>query len=335
VTHDVTFTCMGCEMRLLADGADDRAIRAARDLLDAVDARLSRFRPGSELARLNADPRSTVPASPLLRAAVGAALWAAERTRGLVDPTLLGALERQGYAGSLAAGPRVALPGALADAPPRAPASSRAGAGWRAVAIDNRAGTITRPPGLRLDTGGTTKGVAADAAARLLAGARRLVVDCGGDLRVVVARGMAPFDVAVEHPLSGERAATLRVAGGGIATSGLARRLWRRPDGSPAHHLLDPATGEPAWTGLISATALAPTTLEAEALAKAALLRGPAGARRVLARRGGALVHDDGAVERIDPARRRGRLPVHDDGAVERIDPAAGDGRALRAGVAA
>jgi thiamine biosynthesis lipoprotein len=303
----MSFTCMGCEMRLLADGADDGAIHAARDLLDAIDARLSRFRSGSELSRLNADPRPTVPASPLLRAAVGAALWAAERTRGLVDPTLLGALERHGYTGSLAAGPRAALPDALAEAPPRAPASGRPGAAWRAVGIDNRAGAITRPPGLRLDTGGTTKGLAADAAAQLLAGAHRLVVDCGGDLRVVVARGSAPFDVAVEHPLSGERAATLRVAGGGVATSGLVRRLWRRPDGSPAHHLLDPATGEPAWTGLISATALAPTTLEAEALAKAALLRGPAGARRVLGRRGGVLVHDDGAVEWIDSPAGEGR----------------------------
>lgn len=293
---------MGVEMRLLADGADHNAVRTARDLLEAIDARLSRFRPDSELARLNADPRLTVPASALLRAAVGAALWAAERTRGLADPTLLGDLEGAGYTRSLAAGPCVALTEAIAEAPPHAPAGRRPGARWRAVRIDNRAGTITRPPGLRIDTGGTTKGLAADAAARVLAGARRLVIDCGGDLRVAVAPGAAPFVVAVEHPISGERAATLRVARGGVATSGLARRLWRGPDGRPAHHLLDPATGAPAWTGVISATARAPTALEAEALAKAALLGGPAGARRVLARLGGVLVHDDGAVELVEPA---------------------------------
>jgi thiamine biosynthesis lipoprotein len=295
---------MGCDMRLLAEGVNDEAVRAARTLLDAIDARLSRFRTDSELARLNADPRTTFPASPLLRAAVAAALWAAERTRGLVDPTLLDDLERHGDTGSLAGGPRVALADALVPAAPRAPASARADARWRAVRIDNRVGTITRPPGLRLDTGGTTKGLAADAAAHVLAGARRLVVD-GGDLCVAVASGAAPFEIAVAHPLTGARAATLRVAGGGVATSGLARRLWRGPDGRPAHHLLDPATGEPAWTGLISATAVAPTTLEAEALAKAALLRGPAGARRVLRRRGGVLVHDDGAVEPVEARVRR------------------------------
>ena len=106
----------------------------------------------------------------------------------------------------------------------------------------------------------------------------------------------------------------VRVTDGAIATSGLDRRVWRRPDGSYAHHLLDPSTGEPAWTGLIAATALAPTALEAEALAKAALLSGAQRARRVLAAGGGILVHDSGEVERIGLV-----PPVRVAGEVERI----------------
>jgi len=51
-------------------------------------------------------------------------------------------------------------------------------------------------------------------------------------------------------------------------------RTWTTPDGRAAHHLLDPSTGRPAWTGLLTTTALAPTTLEAETLAKVALLSG-------------------------------------------------------------
>jgi FAD:protein FMN transferase len=309
VTRDVAFSCMGCEMRLIAEGVGDGELRAARELLDEIDARLSRFRPDSELSRLNADPRTTVPASPLLRAAVGAALWAAEWTGGLVDPTLLGDLERAGYADRLPA--RIAPEHALATAPPRMAARPRVDARWRAVAIDNSAATITRPPGLRLDTAGTTKGLAADAAALVLGGdmpslggaARRLAVDCGGDLHVAVAAGLAPFEVVVEHPLTGEPAAMLRMRGGGVATSGVARRVWVGADGRPAHHLLDPATGAPAWTGLIAATAIASTAVGAEALAKAALLSGPPAARRLLRRHGGVLVHDDGTVERVGPRR--------------------------------
>jgi thiamine biosynthesis lipoprotein len=108
------------------------------------------------------------------------------------------------------------------------------------------------------------------------------------------------------------------VTDGAVATSGLDRRLWQRPDGTYAHHLLDPSTGEPAWTGLIAATALAPTALEAEALAKAALLSGPQRARRVLAAGGGILVHDSGDVERISLPRRV-RVRLRDRGAAARV----------------
>jgi thiamine biosynthesis lipoprotein len=107
--------------------------------------------------------------------------------------------------------------------------------------------------------------------------------------------------VYIEDPLTGHAAGQLRVAGAGVATSGLSRRVWRRPDGSPAHHLIDPATGEPAWTGLISVTATAPTALEAETIAKSALLAGPERARARIARHGGVLVHDDGHTEPVAP----------------------------------
>ena len=103
-------------------------------------------------------------------------------------------------------------------------------------------------------------------------------------------------------PLGGAGAnkVTLHVREGGVATSGIDARLWVGPRGALAHHLIDPASGMPAWTGLIAVTALAPTALEADALAKAALLSGPKAGRRLLCRhQGGLLVHDDGAVERV------------------------------------
>lgn len=299
-----TFACMGCEMSLRTAHAGPA--RDARRLLERFDARLSRFDPASELCALNDDPRAVVPASALLRSAVRAALWAAERSDGLVDPTLLPALERHGYDASNAGATAPSLRLALAAAPARRPARPDPAARWRTIELDDAHATIGRPPGLRLDTGGSTKGLAADAAAHLLAraGERSFVVDCGGDLRI---EGPHAIDVDVEHPLTGAVAHTLRLASGAVATSGLGRRLWARPDDGYAHHLLDPATGAPAWTGLVSATALAATALEAETLAKVALLGGPDAARRVLAPGGGVLVHDDGSVE---PVGRRARPPL-------------------------
>jgi thiamine biosynthesis lipoprotein len=282
VTADVTFDCMGTDVRLLVDDAAE-----CRAFLERFDAALSRFRPESELCRLNASPETEVPASPLLRAAISAGLTAAELTGGLVDPTLVGHLEAAGYDRTRRE-PELPLARALENAPARHPAAPDPDEPWRAVEVGEH--TVTRPRGLRLDTGGTGKGLAADLLAARLSG--RWALDIGGDLRVNGA-----FDVEVRHPLTGETVHTLHLTGGAVATSGIDTRLWRAPDGSPRHHLLDPSTGAPAWTGLISATALAPTAVEAEARAKAALLGGPRHAASWLGRHGGLTVADDGSTE--------------------------------------
>lgn len=303
------FRAMGTEIRVLVGPPTSpgrpastlAAISGQAALID-FDRRLSRFRDDSELCGLNRDPRATVPASGLLRAAVKAGLWAAEASAGLVDPTLLRPLEAAGYAASREALERVPLAEALVDAPPRQPARPRDPPEWRKISVDDEAERVERPPGVMFDTGGTGKGLAADLSATRLAGYARFAVDCGGDVRVGAADPEAdPFEIEVRHPLSGEALATIPLQAGGIATSGLDVNVWRRADGRPAHHLLDPATGEPAWTGLVGATALAPTAVAAEMLAKAALLSGPEGAGSFLGEHGGLVVCDDGSVERFGP----------------------------------
>jgi thiamine biosynthesis lipoprotein len=304
--HDVTLDSMGSQARLIVAGPGaQRAVTRGIAYLAKFEARLSRFRDDSELCALNRDPRPEVRASRLLRTAVAAGVWAAERTGGLVDPTLLAELEAAGYDHSRRSA-ELPLADALLGAPARAPARPHPAARWRAVAVDHERKTIRRPSGVRLDTGGTGKGLAADLLAGRLADHERWAVDCGGDLRVGgedAAR--RPFAVEIAHPLTGERAHCLHLRAGAVATSGLDVRLWRGAHGAPAHHLLDPATGAPAWTGLVGATALAPTALEAETLAKAALLSGPRAAREWLARHGGLIVRDDGEVELCGRLRAR------------------------------
>ena len=297
--YDTTFSSMGSDVRLLVDApvraslpGPAEAAGREREFVEDFASRLSRFVPDSELCALNADAREEVPASQLLRAAVAAGIWAAERSGGLVDPTLLGAVEHAGYRQSLQGATPAPLPEALQHAPARRAAAASPAALWKTISVDEAAGTVRRPPGVRIDTGGTGKGLCADAVVHRLAGYRRVVVDCGGDIAL---RGY--WEIDVEHPLTGEHVHKLHVNGGGVATSGLNVRVWRRADGSYAHHLLDPATAEPAWTGLVGATAVGGSALEAETLAKLALLSGPDGARRVLAPLGGVLVHDDGDVE--------------------------------------
>ena len=316
---------MGTHVRLLvgppapggpapADAAD-----AVETLLRDYDRRLSRFRPDSELNALNADPRPVVPASALLRSAVRAALSAAERTSGLVDPVVLDGMRAAGYETSWDTARRLDLREALVVAgPTRRPASPDLLGRWRHITVDDDAGTISRPPGLRIDTGGTGKGHAADLAAELLDGLTTWAVDCGGDLRIGGTAGEVQ-DVEIEEPFTGVMHERVRVRRGAVATSGLRSRIWRTPDGRVAHHLLDPARGEPAFTGLVAATALAPTAVEAEALAKAALLGGPQAAVSVLRRHGG-----------IDRRRRRRRAADRAPGAGPLVRLPAGSQRTPR-----
>lgn len=298
-----SFQTMGTEVRLLIGPSGDEgrpspevaAIETQAQLVD-FDRRLSRFRPDSELSLFNADARQDIPASTLLRAAVKAGVWAAERSGGLVDPTLVGQLESAGYAASLVGQRSASLSKALATAPPRRPAGPNPRQAWRSFEVLDEAGTIRRPPGLRFDSGGIGKGLAADLVAQRLSAYSRYVIDLGGDVRVGGHDGEA-VEIEVRHPLSGEPAQRFEIGRGAVATSGLDARLWRRPDGTHAHHLIDPAGGQPAWTGLICASARAPTAVEADTLAKFALLCGPRGAGAVLSEHGGLTVHDDGSVE--------------------------------------
>lgn len=303
---DRTLRLMGTRVRVLvgtpARGgvpAPEQAADRVESFLRDYEARLSRFRDDSELSALNADPRDEVPASDLLCGAVQAAIDSAQLSGGLVDPTLLDDLEEAGYADRWTGDERIDLQEALAgDRPEPRPAAPAAAQDWRQVEVDREAGLIRRPAGLRIDNGGSGKGHAADLAAEMLDGYEHWAVDCGGDIRIGGDLA-AEREVEILDAFTGEPADSIGVRRGAVATSGMRSRIWRSADGTPSHHLLDPSTGEPAFTGLVSATALAPTALEAETFAKTALLSGPPGARRVLARHGGITVDERGNVERI------------------------------------
>jgi thiamine biosynthesis lipoprotein len=295
--HGESFDCFGgtCATYVIGVHAEDAVAHAKRRLLAWHD-QFTRFDPASELSRLNADPHDAVPVTFLLARLAQTVVGAAEITGGLVDGTLLGELEQAGYRSDL--GEPVPLAEALRLAPSRTHAAGRTDAPWRALSVEGR--VVRRPPGLKLDPGGLAKGLFADVLAGELRRYRGFAIDCAGDLRLAgptrAVHVASPFDGASLH--------TFRIADGAVATSGIGRRSWIDAEGRPAHHLLDPSTGRPAFTGIVQATAVAPTAVEAEIRAKAALLSGPDRARAWL-RHGGVLVADDGgyAIVPSRPAR--------------------------------
>jgi FAD:protein FMN transferase len=285
----------------------ERAASAAEaNLLDA-HRRLSRFLPDSELSRLNRDRRRRVPAGPLLLRLAAAARAAGELTDGLVDATLLAEIETAGYrdpmpARGAAARHEDGAPTAYGadETTPTGPAKPSPARAWAEIAVDWDAGVVARPAGVAIDSGGIAKGLLADEVGSTLERFPAYAVDCCGDIRIGGSAG-APRPVRVQSPFAGgEPIQTLEIARGGVATSGVTRRSWQGTEGAPAHHLLDPATGEPAFTGVVQATALAPSAFLADIHAKWALLSGPALAPARLPF-GGILVLADGRVETVAP----------------------------------
>ncbi len=327
--HRHTFGCFGSRCTVIvadaARPADAAAASAmAKRALLTWHQRFSRFDPDSELSRLNANPAEIVAVSPLMRRVVQTALRAARDTGGLVDATLADEIELAGYASHFD-GEGTNLRAALAVAPPRACAGPHPDERWRQITVDPRAGTVRRPAGLRLDVGGIAKGVFADELAVLLEGFDAYVLDCAGDVRLGGRAGVVR-PVHVAGAFGSERLLTFGLSGGAVATSGISRRSWTDREGRPAHHLLDPRTGEPVFTGVVQATALAPTAAQAEILAKAAILSGPQRAAEWLTH-GGAIVTDDGRYVRLDPA-----APDTDAGARAASQPAMSSSTLSRSG---
>lgn len=298
------FPAFGGEVTVEASGPEaESLLRAGAARVTEISQTLTRFDPDSELSRINADPRGTVEASPLMIRFVEAATEAAGLTGGLVDPTLLPELESAGYSRSMSGnGTDHWTPGiAGAESDTKADASGPAmGDRWGTISVDSKKGTLNRGTGVRLDAGGIGKGLASDLVAELMEDSKveAWSVDCLGDVRIGGSAGQVrPVTIGSPFP-NGDPIEVLEIRNAGIATSGTTRRTWTNSDGTSAHHLIDPRTGLPAEGDLVQVTAIAPTTVEAEARAKAALLSGLDQVERWLPH-GGLIIDMDGQVHRF------------------------------------
>jgi FAD:protein FMN transferase len=235
--------------------------------LRRAEERLSRFRPASELSRLNRRAGEPVRVSRPLFWLIVFALAAARETDGLFDPTVHQALLAAGYDRSFES-----LGHERGEASSFNPQSGR----FRDVILDGAHCTVTLPRDVGIDLGGIAKGWLADEVVRRLRPYGAATVDLGGDVAITEPDPHdLPWVIEVADPWTARQTlaeVSLRHSGG-VATSGIVRRRWHTRYGSQ-HHLIDPRTGRPAVTDLASVTILAPNAVTAEVLAKAVLLLG-------------------------------------------------------------
>jgi thiamine biosynthesis lipoprotein len=271
---------MGTDAHVIVVGGPARLADVARSRMDELDARWSRFRPGSEISRLNASAGAPIEVSSETLLLVERALEGWDLSGGAFDATVLGAVIEAGYDRSfeeLAVLP-AEFGGTLDRGRPRAPVATTVPvfAGYDSPPVEIHGRTVRLRDGVGLDSGGIGKGLAADLViAELLArGAEGACVNLGGDLRVA---GVSPEDdgwtIGVDHPWSPGPVALVGVACGGVATSTTLRRRWLVGD-EWRHHLIDPRSGLPSDSDLNHVTVIAGEGWVAEVLAKAVLLNG-------------------------------------------------------------
>lgn len=258
----IEFRAMGCHMLAALDAGQDVSdkLGLVPGWFEEWEQVLSRFRPDSELSRLNRADGNSFAASPVLWQVLKLSLRTEIESAGLVSPLVLDALETAGYTRSFD----------LLDAAPQDFRADMLRSGTLAeIRLEERTHTVRLPEGMRLDLGGVAKGWAAQQAMLKLKKWGPALVDAGGDIDTSgpLANG-SPWPVAVADPAADKPAAALiGLSGQGVATSGQDYRRWLS-GGIWQHHLIDPRTGLPAQSDVLTATVIAPTVIEAEAAAK-------------------------------------------------------------------
>jgi FAD:protein FMN transferase len=259
------FRAMASPCRIIAENQELAA--AGESFVHELERRWSRFIPTSEIGVLNRADGSLCIVSPETMHLVQRAEFARLATDGVFNPLVLNRLDAL-----MADVDRVSL--SVSDQP---------------IDLFTELCGIRLPRGAGFDPGGIGKGLAGDFVIELLSdlGATTAQVELGGDVRVL-GENWTGGDWAVNVTDAVNRTdviATISVSEGAVATSSVLAHRWER-NGQQVHHLIDPATGMPSATDLVSVTAVSSELWWAEVVAKVALMAGLRDAPAVMRRHG-------------------------------------------------
>jgi len=267
--HSYTSIHMDTVVEVTLNGVAERRARGLAQevfaLFDRVEREMSRYRDDSTVSAIGRDAPRWTPISPDLAAVLREALRVASFSKGAFDPTIGAVSTLWGFGEE---GGHIPEATALARA--------RATVGYSRLALEQKRARLIYPA-TRLDLGGIAKGYAVDRSADLLAqaGVKGAIVNAGGDIRVLGERpDGGPWHIGIQHPRDPEALLTkLDLTDTAVVTSGDYERYFIE-DHVRYHHILDPATGEPA-RGCRSVTVVTKSAMTGDALATAAFVLGP------------------------------------------------------------
>jgi thiamine biosynthesis lipoprotein len=237
------------------------AIRKAFERMQAVDEKFNIHNPDSPLYDFNR--KGTPITDPEILAVTRLALSVSRETDGAFDITISPLVDLWGFYGDDPALPdEAAIEAYLEQVDYR-----------RLALIDGE--LRKRSPAVRIDLGGIAKGYAIGEAARSLKenGAVSALIDAGGDVYALGAKGEAPWKVGIRNPRGDEILGYVEVIDLAVMGSGDYERFFVH-DGRRYHHILDPKTGYPA-KGMVAVNLFAADPMTADVWCTAVFAMGP------------------------------------------------------------
>ena len=243
---------MDTYMVITAEGGDtEETVQAASREISRLESVLSRTIDTSSVSRLNIEGSAVLDED--TSSLLAAALTYSADTHGAFDVTIA---------------PLVELWGITSD-DPRVPSQEEIDAllplvGSEHIHLDGREATLDEDCGI--DLGGIAKGFASDKAADILSrsGADRACANLGGNVYVYSRENSRAWNVAIEDPKGKDGyVCILSLTDHFVVTSGGYQRYFTGPDGTVYQHILDPKTGYPVQSDLLSASVILPRSGDA------------------------------------------------------------------------
>jgi len=260
--HSSTLLAMDTVMEFTAYGErGGESVEAAKDTVRELEALLSVTGEGSEIYRANHG--EAVKLSPMTADLLGEAMEACASTGGALDVTVYPVVRAWGFTTGNYQVPDQQTLSALLEQ-----------VDYTQVQVENA--VLDLPEGVELDLGAAAKGYAGDRLMDLFRGygVTSAMVTLGGNVQVLGAKpdGSA-WRVAVQDPAGDGYAGVVRVTDKAVVTSGGYQRYFEK-DGVRYSHIIDPATGYPAASGLTSVTIVCGSGVWADCLSTALFVMG-------------------------------------------------------------